>query len=294
MRSPLPPALSLFPFLFLAACGGGGSSAGEPAPPVTQTLGCTAWFSANTPVGRLSNNVWNKQAAGSFPARQCLEQRAADGALQCGWSWTWPTPGTAIYAYPGIIVGAKPWEPGPGSDRRFPRQVSATNRLLVSYDVDTVTTGDHNLAASIWLIRTPTVANPPGTAAIATEMMFWTWSTPASFVPGGTQRDEVTVDGITWEVWAAEDWGDNSGANGNRWTYIAYRAKTPTRSITFDARKLMADAAGRGLLDTSHYIANVELGNEILSGTGTTFLRSFSMTVDGPAGARATPAPRPR
>jgi hypothetical protein len=277
MKSRFRTFLFLVPFLFLLACGGGGSSSDEPQL-VTKTLGCTDWLSVNTPIGRLSNNVWNKQAAGSFKPTQCLEQRVAGSSLEYGWSWNWPANSNAIFAYPEIIVGAKPWEPGPGNDARFPRQVSATNRLLVSYDAEVNTTGAHNLAASIWLINTPTVSNPQDTSNIVTEMMIWTWST--TFNPGGTHRANVVIDDVEWQVWAAENWGDNSGANGNQWTYIAYRAVVPTLSTTFDARKLMADAASRGLLSTNYYIANVELGNEIMSGSGTTFLKSFEVTID--------------
>src|SRR5262249_11565692 len=155
---------------------------------------------------------------------------------------------------------------------RFPRGISATSRLLIWYDVESVTTGDHNLAASIWLIRTSTVANPPDLSAIAIEMMIWSEST---FVPGGTKRGEVQIDGRDWEVWAAEDWGDNSGTNSNRWTYIAYRAKTATRTISYDARKMIADAISRGLVTPDLFIANRELGNEISGGTGGTFIKSF-------------------
>lgn len=279
MKSRFPTFAFLVPFLlFLAACGGGGSSAPDEPQLVTKTLGCTDWLSVTTPVGRLSNNVWNKQAAGTFNPTQCLEQRVAGNSLQYGWSWNWPASSNTIFAYPEIVVGAKPWEPGPGNDARFPRQVSATNRMLVSYDAEVTTTGVHNLAASIWLINTPTVANPPVTSNVVTEMMIWTRST--TFNPGGSYRGNVVIDGVEWEVWAAENWGDNSGANANRWTYIAYRAVKPALAITFDARKLMADAASRGLLSTSSYIADVELGNEIMSGSGTTFLKSFSVSID--------------
>lgn len=269
--------------LVLAACGLGSGAAETAAPPDVLTLECADYASVSTPLGRLSNNVWNKQAAGARPWRQCLQRRTgADGEPQYGWLWQWPSGGlpTTVRAYPEIVVGTMPWTGGPGNDSRLPRRLADTRRLIVDYDVDTEATGRRNLAASIWLTRTPAVAVPAGLSAIATEIMVWTDAVPASFVPAGSKRAEVVIDGAAWEVWAAENWGDSAGVHANRWTYVTYRAKAFRRAARYDAMKLIDDAVRRGFVSPDLYIADVELGNEIVSGSGRTWLKRFAVTID--------------
>lgn len=245
-------------------------------------ISCDGFASHLTPIGRLSNNTWNSQAAGDFPYKQCIKERVLNGKKSYGWSWEWPDTSNSVFSYPEIIVGAKPWEPGPGNDDRFPRTIQDTPELYVTYDLDTEGTGIYNLATSIWMIDTPTVSNPQDIGAIKTELMIWTDS--QGFFPGDpiTKRGEVAIDGYEWEIWAAENWGDASGANPNTWTYILYFAKSPTTKITYDARKMLDDAISRGLINESHYISVVELGNEILSGSGRTWINRFSVDLTMP------------
>ena len=62
--------------------------------------------------------------------------------------------------------------------------------------------------------------------------------------------------------------------------------KVSTKSIRYNAIK-MADAVSRGLVNSNNYIANVELGNEIMSGSGVTWINKFSVDLNIP------PAPIP-
>jgi hypothetical protein len=108
--------------------------------------------------------------------------------------------------------------------------------------------------------------------------MIWSETVPSIRTPSGTKRADVTIDGVAWEVWVAENWG--AGISNNRWTYVAYRAKTSTPTITYDAKKLLGDAIGRGYVNGAHYISDIELGNEIMAGSGTTWIKSFSVTIN--------------
>jgi Glycosyl hydrolase family 12 len=276
----------------LAACGGGGgggagnsTSAATPAP-ATATLGCAADLSVRLGAGsslsgNLINNAWNARAAGGFAWSQCLqERRLGDSLAEAGWTWRWPDNGTQVYSYPSIVIGAKPWDGGPGNDPRFPRRVADTPRLWVDYEVDTTATGNVNLATSIWFTRSVATPAVPAENEISAEIMVWSDYTPALISNDGpvTERGEITIDGRTWRVFAAENWGDVSGGTTHRWTFIVYVARQTTRTLSFDARRFMDDAIARGLLDPSHAVANVELGNEISSGSGTTWVRRFTVT----------------
>src|SRR6202008_499567 len=98
------------------------------------------------------------------------------------------------------------------------------------------------------------------------------------------------IDGIGFEIWHAKDWGDLTGTNKNRWSYIAYRATAKHLSTTLDIRKFLADAIERGLVAREHFVSGVELGNELLGGTGETWVRNLSLDV----AVRLTPRSDPR
>lgn len=277
-------ALAALIVLALSACGGGGTP-GDATPSqqpqsITTEIDCAANASVNTPLGRLHNNAWNQQAAGNQRWRQCLLRQDTGEQRLYGWSWQWPADTKQVLAYPGLTVGAKPWEPGPGNDARFPRALAATQKLLLAYDLETTSTGDNNLAASMWLINTPTVANPPDEAAITTEVMVWTRTDGADWSAGDTPVAEVSIDDQRWQVFAQRNWGDASGGSSHRWTLVSYLAMSASNRASIDLRKILADAQARGLVSGNDYIANVELGNEVANGTGTTWVKAFSVTIE--------------
>jgi hypothetical protein len=279
--NPLIPIVSA---VFLAACGGGSGSADTPpdqqAQAVTTELTCVVDASVATPWGRLHNNTWNSQAAGNQSWRQCLLQRDEGGSREYGWSWQWPINTTEVLSYPSLVLGAKPWDDAPNNDPRFPRPLASLNRLQVAWEVDTVASGSFNLALSLWLINTPSGASPPDERAITTEIMVWTRAEGSDWSGGTPPLAVVTIDGITWEVYAQTNWADASGASSHRWTHVTYEATRRIDKVDIDVYKILADAHSRGLVSASDHLANLELGNEVSAGSGTTWLKSFSVTIE--------------
>jgi hypothetical protein len=269
--------------LLAASCGGGGSetvAAPAPGPAPTpsgpQQLGCTDFFTVEVAgLGRLTNNTWNKAAAGSFASTQCLQRQASGGATQYGWTWNWPANSSTVYAYPEIIVGWKPWDGGTSNDARLPARIATLQNFTWSYSLDVATNGKHNIATSLWITRTGATPSAPNPQDIANEMMIW--SSGSDFPPGGQQVATVTLGGQSFEVWYARDWGDLSGANPNRWSYIAYRATQASATASLDLKAILDDAVARGYVNPQHYVSNVELGNELMSGSGTTWINSLSL-----------------
>jgi hypothetical protein len=98
--------------------------------------------------------------------------------------------------------------------------------------------------------------------------------------PTKNPKITVDIDGMTWAVQIKPGWGDGSGGSSNKWTLISYHAMKNTTSIRYDARKFLTDAMSRGLLDANDYIWGVELGNEIISGSGSTWIRRFQLHVE--------------
>lgn len=120
----------------------------------------------------------------------------------------------------------------------------------------------------------------PAPESIVAELMIWTYSTAKHFSPAGKKIEELHLDGRDWEVWLDRQWGDVSGANSNKWVYLTYRAKQHSLHTQFNAGKLLAHAVDTGLLSPDHFVADVELGNEIMSGSGVAWVKSFSVDLD--------------
>ncbi|WP_290871135.1 hypothetical protein [Aquabacterium sp.] len=289
-------AIGLACLLSLAALGscGGGGGGDKATPAVTagttttvRTLNCTADARVTRPEGGLLfNNTWNSAAAGQATWEQCLIARTtAAGVNQYGWRWTWPSAGGALFAYPEIVVGAKPWEAGPGNDSRFPIRIAQAQALRLRYTTETQAIGSRNLATSLWLIQTPEVASPPVESDITAELMIWSDYTDDMVADPGTTTLRGTftdANGLQWDIWADTNWGDASGGSTHRWTYIAYIIQPGQRrqSADIDALAMLRHAASLGLISTSLYVADVELGNELVAGQGETWLTEFALTVN--------------
>jgi hypothetical protein len=250
----------------------------SPTEPVGTVMSCADWYKVDTSIGRIVNNVWNKQAAGSFASEQCIWQRGVGADIQYGWSWKWPDNGTTIYAYPQTLWGWKPWDGGASTHPSLPIRVSALQRMVYSHDLQTSASGRYNYAFELWITRTGQVRSTPNPGDISAELMIWTdW---VNLQPAGSRIATVTIDGLNWEVWWAPEHVDTSGANANRWAYIAYRLAQPRAQVSFDVKRILNDAVARRLVSADHFVSSAESGNEIMAGSGQTWIRSMSLTVN--------------
>lgn len=285
------PAASLHPaaraLLALVGLAGllAGAACSEQAPARTDlpeagatVLGCTNDLTVPIGSGVLINNTWNRASAGAGAWRQCLQSRRRDGVVEHGWFWEWPAR-DGLYAYPEILIGRSPWRATPSNDARFPRTIAATRALWVEYDVESRFTGKRNLAAEFWLTRGQAAGAAPDPRAIRNELMIWTEASEGLVTASDKSVGTVEIDGVRWAVHVKPDWGDASGGSGIKWQMISYHALTPASKARYDARKFFEDAIRRGWLEAGDTIEGIELGNELVSGSGSTWVRKFSVDV---------------
>jgi hypothetical protein len=246
--------------------------------PVTQTISCDDYYSEITPNGTLYNNVWNKHAAQKLSWSQCLEKNSSSGLY--GWSWVWPTKkNNAIYAYPQIKLGTSPWAPTPNLYPEFPLDHSLINSLVIEHELDIQSNGEHNVATSLWLTNTKEIGNTPNPSAILAELMIWSYATPNHMNPAGTHTESFEIGSQTWEVWVDKNWSDTSGVNNNKWVYITFRAKNPSLKAKFDLIDFIDYVVEHQILPNNFYIADIELGTEIMSGSGLLWVKQFNVTI---------------
>lgn len=225
---------------------------------------------------KYENNMWGLDKARGFTPEQCLLTREVDGRTEVGWKWHWPGLDYTVFAYPQIMYGWKPWSGGKPSDVRFPLRVDRITQLTIDYAVETEATGSYNLAPEVWLIRDGQWSEKPDPTRISGEIMFWMdyreGATPAGHVVG-----RPVVGGVTYELWKRDNIGDKGDGTG--WTIYSFKSPTRQRSGRIPVHELLAYMVANKHIRTDEHVASVEFGNEVMGGTGTTWVKRFKVEV---------------
>jgi hypothetical protein len=226
---------------------------------------------------RYENNQWgSKKAKGR--AEQCLLTREVGGDTELGWTWNWPGFDASVFAYPEITFGWKPWSGGKSTDPRFPMKVSALPRLALNYEVETVADGSYDLAPEVWLTNAPGGGAKPDPQSITTEVMFW-MDYAAGARPAGEVIETPTLDGVQYELWKTDSIG--ADANGKGWMLLSFKSPTVQRKGTISIDTLLKHLVGLKLANPDDYLASIEFGNEVMGGSGTTWVKRFDIDVGG-------------
>ena len=233
--------------------------------PDTEELDCTAWAEVQHRGAVYFNNVWNVQAAADFPWTQCIV-RDPENSERLGFQWKWPESGSDIYAQPQVKIGMSPWDPVPRSDDRFPVGIQTIEAMKVTSKVEVNGPSEYNIVTTLWLTDSPAIITKPRPDSIVAEVMIWTYATVGHLSPAGTKIGSVVHDGVAWDVWLEENWHDVSGANDSRWIYVAFVSKNPGLSADFDPGALLRSEPVEALNLDEAYIADIELGAEVMRG----------------------------
>jgi hypothetical protein len=248
-------------------------------PPAFDTLKCSDYANHQTNMGTLNNNVWNKRAAEKKAWKQCLIKKQENGKTIYGWFWDWPGNKRVIYAYPQIKLGSSPWAPTPALRQPFPLKMSSLTKLTVTHHLETETNGTHNTATSLWLTDSFYAEIEPNPSIISAEIMIWTFSTPGHFSPAGKKVSEINIENNTWEVWHQNNWEDLSGANDNQWTIVTFKAKKDIQVAKLNVLAMLQYAQNQHLIADNLFVADIELGNEVMSGSGVTWVQTFEADI---------------
>lgn len=224
---------------------------------------------------RFTTNAWGQaKTRGRFEQNLVTRKRA--GQVQLGWQWYWPGFERSSFAYPEVLIGWKPWEGGAPTDPRFPLQVSKAKGLLAHYNVEVRGTGCYNLAFCSWLCRSGRWTMEPERKNIVAELMVWPDYT-SGLTPPGRYVSSLTLEGQHYELWHAPHHGKGDHGGDPGWTALTLRGVAGHKSGIVPLGAALCELAARGFVDPQLYLTSVELGNEIMGGTGTTFIEGFSV-----------------
>jgi len=294
-RSMLLPVL--LSAISCASCGGGGgeeASITTPADGVyyNPSYGTKAGF---VPVGNdssgaefctdqgksrwndylLENNTWNKGSITGYTS--CMTMKPGEAfSVSPSWRWSWPlSGGDEVHDYPELIFGQKPWYAS-STTEALPRVVNTLASVTASFgaQLNHSSDGGGNFAFDIWLTSSKSIASGGSYLPLHTELMILldNWG---SYRPAGSKIAEVTIDGVVWELYqTTANWGPSP------WSYVNYLPKTRlTSPYQVNIHHFLADMSARGLISGNEWLASVELGTEILAGSGSASLQNYSVQV---------------
>ena len=127
----------------------------------------------------------------------------------------------------------------------------------LSYSLDWANSNQFNIAVEIWLTDTKDGMSD----SITDEVMFWLKS--PWFNPGGTPVYSRGQDSLgSYTVYHAERWG----SNGNTYTALVY--DEDKKNGVLDIDNLLQEMVQNGLISDQVYVRSVEIGAEVVGGTG--------------------------
>jgi hypothetical protein len=220
---------------------------------------------------RLFNNAWNKGASRGRH-RQKIFVKDDNGKMVFGWAWRWKD-SSGVATYPEVQAGYSPWNGEVAPDSGFPF-LAGSKKLIVDYDVALEASGSYNLAFEFWVLS----GLPPSKDTISHEVMIWIAG--ERLAAAGSEVGKTTVQGTTYAVNMKKGHGDASGAHQNTWTIISLLADKPVLHGPLDVGQIIDYLLAQGYLSTKHYIANLELGNEVQRGSGTTVVRNYHVRLE--------------
>jgi hypothetical protein len=241
------------------------------------TADCRPWATAISGPFRYTNDQWGANKAKSG-FEQCLLSREGASGIEYGWSWHWPGFDETVFAYPSITFGWKPWTGGLATDPRFPLRVADVKRLELHYEVETQAEGVYNLAPEIWFTKTKPAAGAAGDpSSITREVMLW-MDFGGGATPAGSVVGHPVLGGVRYEFWKEENIGKE--ANGVGWTLLTFKSPAIARKASLPLHELLQHLVETSLLPPDEFVASVELGNEIMGGRGTTWIKRLELIVE--------------
>lgn len=213
----------------------------------------------------LENNTWGAGAV-SNPYTRIFGN--ADGSF--GWEWNIPNNGVGnVKTYQQCLTGLKGWHDYYVGEGWCPKGTDV-KRFEVSFNIKTSNwTGLYNSAHEFWLYSQDPGPNPDQQQHTTFSKEIMIWNVAAFRNP--TTIANVTIDGRQWDV---------TGSADGRYMALMPVVGQEFLGGTIDMLAILNWAHDNGWANKNHYVSGLELGNEVLWGTGLTEIDQWVVTLE--------------
>ncbi len=217
----------------------------------------------------LENNDWG--AAGRKHEQSVYLH--PDG-VRCGFSWGYEDflPDGGVLGFPEVIYGWKPWSQF-NPEALLPKAAGEIGSLNVALDVDYEATGDLALVIDSWL----TESSIPSAKTVVAEVM-WRLTSHAGLKPIGSciVASADVGDGRRFDLYRAMPGQLFTNVNWPVYTFDLLESHVIGRIDLAPYMKYLRDA---GHISGENFVASVEMGMEVLRGSGAAVVNKFTVEV---------------
>lgn len=224
---------------------------------------------------QLYNNQWGRNHAKGSDLFQKITLESKNNPINCSWSWNWGSQygeDWHVKAYPEINYGFSPWGHLVTKTDKLPKKIQEINKFTANFNAEfSNLTGKYNMAFEVWMAKN----NPPKPSDISTEIMIWTeWDRNWDF--WGNNVTDVIINGKEYFLNIAHaDFHEHY-----EWKYICLRMKESQLSGNLDILPILQYLLQNDHIKENEYACNLEVGTEIVSGSGTFKLSDYFVTVE--------------
>lgn len=272
----------------LTACGGEGSgltspespaSVGSPSTVIDYAAKSTCTHTdAPKPLTffayNVTNNMWGvfeKLAANTLPyaITVCVEGKQKS-PTEMSAKFTWSLPQwdgklvqADIKAYPSIVHGHE-LNGATSSPSIFPRAISDSTKVVANYDVTVTSNGLDQTFFDVVYTSSPNSNN------LTTDIVIDVGVSP--YAPRVSDYiEDIVVDDILYKVYR------NSDLTPPRYS-IWFALQKPNMKGTLRLKPFNDYLVRKGFVAATDYIETIDFGTEVITGTGETIVRSYSIT----------------
>lgn len=234
----------------------------------------------------INSNPWNEKKAPD-PHAQGIFTGVSNGVSFFGWQWNWNNSNDyTILAYPEVFCGNSPFgSMGTiGHTPGYPYAIGG-HSFHSTFDISIATSpvkGEEcwDLAYDIWILSSSCDTANYGRSDIKCEIMVWLDSEGALLSRWlGNPADTITGNGSKFDYYYYENQADGNGPGGTH-PYAAFSSEKPIHSSSgFDFAPFLSYLEAKGVLTANDYVATIELGTEVVIGSGQTIVRNYSVSV---------------
>ena len=223
------------------------------------TFQCQGWAQESVGPYIIENNVWGQGSIDNYS--QCIY---VINNSTFGWNWDWPNEGSHVKSYPEVMFGKKPWSSS-STHPSMPLKAQNVESFVVNFDLQMEASGSYNLAFEFW-VTSDSLSDENG---ITTEVMIWTAG--EELQAAGEHISTPYFDGYFYKLYRAEF---------ENWIYYAFVSEEDQFQGALQIHNFINYMVSIGHLNPDEYVANFEMGNEVVYGSGQTDINSYSVSVN--------------